>query len=57
MTLKDLADQYGISHGELKKYLGINDKVADEIKLRDIEDVQADITLKYIKEKMGKFTQ
>lgn len=51
MTLANLAKASGMTINELKDFLKINIDVSDNTKLRDIEDFQAEITLKYIKEK------
>ena len=50
MTLNDLASEAGMTVGDLKGLIGITAKLPDDTKLRDIEDIQADITLKAIKE-------
>lgn len=51
MTFEDLTKLTGRSYSDLKEYLGITARLPEGIKLRDIEDIQEGITLKYIKEK------
>ena len=56
-TIEQLSGHLDISPADLKKYLGMEENAPDDIKLRDIEDFEPELTFKVIKEKISEYIE